>query len=297
MLGEDGPVARTTGSTVALAAHSRTVLLLDALAPGVKAPVVHVRSSGGSVGAVLNDSWLDGRRRCGSDDVVAALPPAKRVLVPGVRVQGAGALVRVAVPGAAEAVVQVRVIGEKGDVDLGDAGVVRVAAGIVARRRPVGACRPGRTPCRWSRTSRCWPARWCRTAQTAAGGDLAWSASSRRGELADRRGNAVPDSAAWHDRPACSPPRTRPASVELSFVAAGRQHDDHARWTSPRAPPGSCRSAGETRVAAARARAADRWWPRVEVRVQLPSGLLVSAGPLRQVSLTRVPADIAAAAD
>src|SRR6185436_16198998 len=60
VIGEDGPVARTTGSTVALAPHARTVLLLDALAPGVKAPVVHVRSSGGSVGAVLNDAWLDG---------------------------------------------------------------------------------------------------------------------------------------------------------------------------------------------------------------------------------------------
>ena len=96
VLGESGPVVRTTGGTVALAAHWRTVLLLDALAPDVKAPVVHVRTAGRS-SAVLNDSWLDGTDPRGTDDVVASLPAARRVLVPGVRVQGPGALLRIGV--------------------------------------------------------------------------------------------------------------------------------------------------------------------------------------------------------
>ncbi len=128
VLSAQGPVRRTPGSTVAVPPRSRVVLLLDALAPGAQSPVVHVRTTGGSVGAVLSDTWLDGTTPRGLDDVVASLPPAKRVVVPGVRLDGA-ATVRLAVPGQAEAVVQLRVLGQDGAADLPDGGVVRVPAG------------------------------------------------------------------------------------------------------------------------------------------------------------------------
>jgi hypothetical protein len=292
VIGEDGPVTRTPGSTVALAAHSRTVLLLDALAPGVKAPVVHVRSSGGSVGAVLNDAWLDGTTPRGTDDVVAAAPPATRVLVPGVRVQGPGALLRVAVPGPDEAVVQVRVIGEKGDVALPDDGVVRVGAGS-SQDVDLSSLPPGAYALQVVSDEPVLAGAMVRTAQTAAGGDLSWSASSA--PLGSLTGvAAVPDSATWHTDLLLSAP-DKAGSVQLSFVAADGSTttstvdltagttrvvplSGQTAWLSPRQ--------GSGRVVAAR-----------EIRVQLASGLLISSGPLRPVSLTRLPADIAAAAD
>jgi hypothetical protein len=131
VLSASGRIARTSGSTVPVPPRSRLVLLLDALAPGVASPVLHLRSSGGPVGATLHDARLDGIVPRGTDDVSAGMAPARRVRVPGVALPGPGAsaaLVRVGVPGSAEAVVQVRMIGEKGPVELPDGGVLRVPA-------------------------------------------------------------------------------------------------------------------------------------------------------------------------
>ena len=82
-----------------------------------------------------------------------------RVLVPGVRVGGAATL-RIAVPGSTEAVAQVRLIGEKGPVDLPDGGVsaCRRAQSATSTCRP---CPAGPTRWRSPPTCRSSPARSC----------------------------------------------------------------------------------------------------------------------------------------
>ncbi len=128
VLGAGGAVARAAGSSLTLAGRARTVLLLDALAPGVTAPVVHVTSTGGAVTAVLHDARLDGTTPAGTDDVTAAAAPATSVVVPGVTVNGRVVL-RLGVPGASEAVAQVRLIGARGVIDPPGGAAVRLGAG------------------------------------------------------------------------------------------------------------------------------------------------------------------------
>jgi hypothetical protein len=290
VLSADGAVRRTPGSTVAVAPHSRVVLLLDALAPGATSPVIHVRSTGGSVGAVLSDTWLEGTTPRGIDDVVASVPPAKRVVVPGVLVDG-GAFVRVAVPGDTEAVAQLRVIGQSGVVDLPDGGVVRVPAGssrdVSLAGVPAGAYGVevvADVPV----------VAGALVARRAAGGgpgEFAWSASS--GALTSLAGLAVADSsAATHTQLVLTAPRAD-AHLDLLSVTA-----DGATTTTAVDVP-----SGTTRVVAA---AAGTVWVRprpgsgdlVAARFEQrddASGPLVTAGPLRQVALTRVPIELAPA--
>ncbi len=128
VLSATGPVPPTPGSAVAVPARSRLVLLLDALAPGVAAPVVHVHASGGSVAATLHDTLLTGTTPRGADDVAPSVAPARRVLVPGLTVNGR-ALLRLAAPGTAEAVGEVRLVGPTGVVDPPGGAAVRVPAG------------------------------------------------------------------------------------------------------------------------------------------------------------------------
>ena len=128
VLSATGRVAATPGSTVAVPARSRVVLLLDALAPGVASPVVHVRATGGAVTATLHDARLAGTTARGTDDVAPAAAPARRVLVPGLTISGR-ALLRLAVPGSTDAVGEVRLFGPTGPVDPPGGPAVRVPAG------------------------------------------------------------------------------------------------------------------------------------------------------------------------
>ncbi len=126
-----GLVARTAGSALALGPRSRVVVLLDALAPGVRAPVIRVRSAGASIVASLHDMRLLGTTAKGVDDVSASPPPARKLWVPGIIVakDQPPARLRVLVPGTVEAVVQVTLFGPNGRVDLPREGVLRLPAG------------------------------------------------------------------------------------------------------------------------------------------------------------------------
>jgi Family of unknown function (DUF5719) len=141
VLGESGPVPRSAGSSVGVPARSRVVLLLDALAPGVRSPVVHVRTTGGAVAATLSDAWLSGTTPLGVDDAAPAAAPGRRVLVPAV-LGGGPSSVRIASTGPTEAVVQVRVLGGAGDVELAGGGVLRVPA-QGSRTLDLGRLTPG----------------------------------------------------------------------------------------------------------------------------------------------------------
>ncbi len=128
--GPAGPVDSAQGAGVVVPAHGRTAFLLDSISGDLASPVVHVVADGGVVGAVVNDTWLDGTRAGGSDDAVPTAPPSTDQVVPAVAVSGA-AVLRIAVPGADEAVVQARVLTAQGPRALPTGGVIRIAGGSV----------------------------------------------------------------------------------------------------------------------------------------------------------------------
>lgn len=127
----DGPVESPTGRGLVVPARGRAEVLLDAIAQGRPATVVHVSATGGSVVGVVNDTWLDGTIPLGSATAAAAAAPATTQVIPMVRIPAATAgdsRLRVGVPGDRSAVVQVRVLTAQGPKPLPD-GVLNVAAG------------------------------------------------------------------------------------------------------------------------------------------------------------------------
>lgn len=129
--GPDGPVDTAIGKGLVVAPHGRTSFLLDSISGSIAAPAVHVVAQGGVVGAVLNDSWLNGTAPAGSDDASPSAAPSRDQVVPGVDVSGGQAVLRVVVPGPAEAVVQARVLTSQGPRALPSGAVTRVAGGSV----------------------------------------------------------------------------------------------------------------------------------------------------------------------
>jgi hypothetical protein len=128
VLGVKGRIASPDGLGLVVPAQARTVILLDAIAGSEPSPVVHVTVRGGKVAAVLNDTWLDGVVPRGGDDVVPVSAPAREQVIAGVPIQG-HAILRVAVPGGSEAVVQSLALTPSGSRPLPVDGVTRVAGG------------------------------------------------------------------------------------------------------------------------------------------------------------------------
>lgn len=120
------------GKGVSIPPRSRTVLSLDRLAPDVASPVVHVVASGGQITGVLSDAWIDGATGRGIDDAAPSAPPGTDLVVAGVDKAGA-AVLRIANPGAVEALVQVRVLTAEGPTQPDELRVVRVPAGSTAQ--------------------------------------------------------------------------------------------------------------------------------------------------------------------
>lgn len=119
VLGGGGSAARA--EDVVVPAGGRVVSLLDGLSPGVAAPGVQVTTSGGPVAAFLGETWLEGSTDRGTELTSPVSAPATSVVLPGVRVdggEGAGVLLRVAVPGDEQAVAQVRALTAEGPVPV-----------------------------------------------------------------------------------------------------------------------------------------------------------------------------------
>jgi hypothetical protein len=127
VFGSRGPVAAAADHTVSIPPLSRAVVSLDALAPEESGPVVHVTATGGVVSAVLDEQWIDGATARGIDDATRAAEPGTDLVIAGV--EPGGALVRVANLGATEALVQARLLTDKGPVQPDSLRAVRVPAG------------------------------------------------------------------------------------------------------------------------------------------------------------------------
>ena len=126
VLGAHGVISSPNGRGVVVAAHSRTVVLLNTIAGAETSPVAHVVVHGGTLFASVNDSWLDGVVARGDDTSTSTAPPGKEQVIAGVAIDGVARL-RVAVPGDAAAVVQTRVLTAKGPQRIKD-DVVSIAA-------------------------------------------------------------------------------------------------------------------------------------------------------------------------
>jgi hypothetical protein len=129
VFGAKGQVRSAAARGIVVGAHRRTVVLLDAIAPGERSPVIHVVASGGLVSAALNDSWLDGTTPAGADDVVGTAP-GRHLVVPGVVAGGTPASTTLRISATSrEAVVRVRLLGAGGPTAAPiNNGVVRVPA-------------------------------------------------------------------------------------------------------------------------------------------------------------------------
>ncbi|MGB3859468.1 MAG: DUF5719 family protein [Ornithinimicrobium sp.] len=109
------------GAEVTLEPGAREILLLDALAPSEASPVVRVVSSGGAVSAFLGDRFLEGTTDQGTELTAPVAPPSVEQMIVGFEVPRGpadSATVRVAVPGAEQAVVEVGALTASGSVPL-----------------------------------------------------------------------------------------------------------------------------------------------------------------------------------
>jgi hypothetical protein len=238
------------------------------------------------VAAVLSDTYLDGTTARGIDDVVPALPPARQTLVPGVRVDG-HALVRLAVPGDAEAVVQLTALGRSGAADLPDGGVVRVPAGS-SRDVSLDSLPKGDYGLKVVSDVPVVAGAWVER-RAGGTGEFAWSASS--GPVTSLAGIALADSSGARTDLVLTAP-AQDGHVDVVSVASDgstttREVDVAAGTTQSVPVSGSVwvrPQQGSGAVVAARFTQFDD-----------PAGPLVTTGPLRQVALTRVPTDLAPA--
>ena len=139
VLGRKGLVPSPTGSTV-VPAHGRVAMLVDAISGAEESPAVHVRASGGTVRAVMSDIWLDGSVPLGAETTVPTAAPSTTQVIPAYITGDSGSL-RIAVPGAQQAVVSAQVLGPDGASPLG--GALRVPARSTGEL-PVKGLKPGR---------------------------------------------------------------------------------------------------------------------------------------------------------
>ncbi len=281
VLGAKGPVSSANGVGVVVAPRSRRVVALDAIAGSERAPVVHVRSFGAAVYAVLTDSWLDGLVPRGADATGATAPPAREQVMTGVSVDGPAA-VRIAVPGVDAASVQVRVLTPSGPRAVPSGGQLRLAGGStrdldlsglpagsyavqVRSTVPVVAGALVESASRHSRHS-----------------DLAWSAAGE--PVSQLAGTAL------------GPQVAAPLTTALSLAAVG----EPARVTVSTVRPdgtthtGSVRVPPDSVVLRPLARSASVWVTPRSGRVRAavvtstadPHGRLVTVSPLADLSLT-----------
>jgi|GEM_PF-731797 len=145
LYGDKGQIKAPGSRGLSIGAGQSRSLVLAGLAPEQAALAVHVSSTGGPVTATVQQSVLRGLTPGGVDFIGPTGQPGTRQVISGVSLRGGAAAARLgsgfedavptlalAVPGAQDAVVQVRVYGKNGQQAL-DKGVVNAAAGTVTQ--------------------------------------------------------------------------------------------------------------------------------------------------------------------
>lgn len=148
LYGTAGPVDGPGTGGISVGPGQTRNVVLAGLAANQESLAVRVRSSGGPVAAVISQNILRGLTPGGVELIQPTTAPQPAQVIGGVRIQNpdttrklakedgyASVLpsLQVAVPGASDAVVNLRVFGPAGEVQLEGGGSYNVAAGTVSR--------------------------------------------------------------------------------------------------------------------------------------------------------------------
>ena len=146
LFGAQGQIQAPGSRGLLVAPGSSRAVVLAGLAPGEEQLSVRVRSAGGPVAAVIQQSVLRGLTPGGVDFIAPGAAPAVRQVMTGVDIQDpaglsqltgkpgygdAGPALHLTVPGPSDAVVEVRIYGRDGQVALPSGGVITAKAGAV----------------------------------------------------------------------------------------------------------------------------------------------------------------------
>ncbi len=170
-------------------------IILAGLAPGQERLGVRVRSAGGPVAAMIQQSVLRGLTPGGVDFIVPGTAPAVRQVVSGVEIQDPAALaaliskpgsgdagpsLQITVPGSADAVVAVKLFGRDGQKALPGGGVVQAKAGATTEVSLAGVPAGYYTVAASSDISFTAAARVTKGLAAGDASDVAWSPASAR---------------------------------------------------------------------------------------------------------------------
>jgi hypothetical protein len=146
LYGAEGQIQAPGSRGLLVAPGSTRSIVLAGLAPGQERLGVRVRSTGGPVAAVIQQSLLRGLTPGGIDFITPGTAPSVQQVMSGLDIQDpaglaaltakpgfadAGPALEIAVPGAADAVVEVKLYGRDGQKALPGGGVVTAKAGAV----------------------------------------------------------------------------------------------------------------------------------------------------------------------
>ncbi|MDQ0146696.1 DUF5719 family protein [Pseudarthrobacter niigatensis] len=170
-------------------------VVLAGLAPNESQLSVHVRSAGGPVAASIQQSFLRGLTPGGVDYISPGTAPGVRQVMTGVDIQDpaglasltaqpgyrdAGPALELTVPGASDAVVEIKLYGRDGQHALPSGGVITAKAGSTTEVSLAGVPAGQYTVAASSDVSFLAAARMTRGLQAGQPSDVAWAASAVR---------------------------------------------------------------------------------------------------------------------
>jgi hypothetical protein len=195
LFGSEGLIQAPGSRGLLVAPGSTRSIILAGLAPGQERLGVRVRSAGGPVAAVIQQSVLRGLTPGGVDFITPGTAPSERQVVSGVAIEDpaglaaltakpgfadAGPALEIAVPGAADAVVEIKLYGRDGQKALPGGGVVTAKAGAVTEVSLAGVPAGTYTVAASSDMSFTAAARLTRGLRPEGASDVAFSAASAR---------------------------------------------------------------------------------------------------------------------
>jgi len=195
LYGAKGPIQAPGSRGLLVAPGTTRSVILAGLAPGQEQLSVRVRSTGGPVSAVIQQSVLRGLTAGGVDFISPGTAPATRQVISGLDLQDPAALaalaakpgfadakpaLQITVPGAADAVVEVKLFGRDGQKPLPGGGVVTAKAGAVTEVSLAGVPAGHYTLTASSDVSFAAAARVTRGLKAEDAADFAWAPSSVR---------------------------------------------------------------------------------------------------------------------
>jgi hypothetical protein len=195
LYGAKGQIQAPGSRGLLVAPGSTRSVVLAGLAPGQDKLSIRARSAGGPVTAVIQQSVLRGLTPGGVDFISPGSAPAVRQVMSGVDIQDAssiksvtskkgfedaGPALQIAVPGPADAVVQIKLYGRDGQKALPGGGVVTAKGGSVTEVSLAGVPSGQYTIAASSDVSFAAAARVTRGLKTDDAVDFAWSPASAR---------------------------------------------------------------------------------------------------------------------